>query len=190
MFWQFLGHGLLARSADGLHLLDVARSGDRPQRDHDRALAGRTRVAYFSDTHYDPPVITATMAAVTTRFGPSGAGVWGGANGGSEAAAGATGNNDPAPAPDLDTGAVRWTGQMNPGDASSLGSIVPGESNCPQAPGGDTDPGASPMLICAAGADVLVIGQESGIVYGLDPERRGEVALEDAHRARGNIRAA
>src|SRR5262249_25687113 len=52
----------------------------------------------------------------------------------------------------------------------------PGKASCPEKPDRDTDIGASPILrSLPGGKDVLLIGQKSGVVYGIDPDRRGEI---------------
>jgi polyvinyl alcohol dehydrogenase (cytochrome) len=76
---------------------------------------------------------------------------------------------------DLRTGALRWTAQMPPGEHDVFG-CAPGDVNCPDRPGPDFDFGASPMLATAAdGRQLVVAGQKSGVVYALDPDRRGRL---------------
>ncbi len=49
-------------------------------------------------------------------------------------------------------------------------------TNCPQDPGLDSDFGQPPMLVTlATGKRVLVLGQKSGVVHGLDPDDSGRV---------------
>ena len=50
------------------------------------------------------------------------------------------------------------------------------EPNCPATSGPDFDYGSSALLVRRAGGrDVLVAGQKSGVVYGLDPAEAGQV---------------
>ena len=119
-------------------------------------------------------------------MGPSGAAVWSAPT--IDAQRGlvyaATGNayTEPAAATsdaivafDLDTGAVRWTNQLTPGDAFIL-NCGGDNPNCPEEDGPDFDFGASPVLVTTAdGRDLLVVGQKSGTGYGLDPNRDGAV---------------
>ena len=76
---------------------------------------------------------------------------------------------------DLETGAVRWTRQLTPGDAFVL-NCAGANPNCPDDEGPDFDFGSSPALVTLAdGRDLLVAGQKSGVGYGLDPDRAGAV---------------
>jgi polyvinyl alcohol dehydrogenase (cytochrome) len=76
---------------------------------------------------------------------------------------------------DLRTGAMRWAKQMQPGERDVFG-CAPREVNCGEKAGPDFDFGASPALVTVAGGrDLLIAGQKSGVVYALDPDRRGQV---------------
>jgi len=73
----------------------------------------------------------------------------------------------------LKTGRIVWSQQTTPGDVynSSCGNRG---ANCPSENGPDYDFGASAMLVrTEGGKDVLVAGQKSGVVYGLDPANKG-----------------
>jgi len=74
---------------------------------------------------------------------------------------------------DLKTGALRWSHQLATTTPDVFG-CVPGDVNCGDRPGPDFDVGASPMLVAVAGRDLIVAGQKSGLVYALDPDRRGQ----------------
>jgi polyvinyl alcohol dehydrogenase (cytochrome) len=98
----------------------------------------------------------------------------------------ATGNAYSAPAHastnavvalELDTGAIHWMRQVTPGDVY-LSNCRAGNPNCPAVNGPDFDFGSPPVLARAAGRDVLIIGQKSGMAYALDPERDGDVIWE------------
>jgi polyvinyl alcohol dehydrogenase (cytochrome) len=120
------------------------------------------------------------------HLGPSGAGIWSAPT--VDARRGSiyftTGNNysDPVDdnsdavfALDMGTGAVKWKHQMFPKDVYNDGckSLYQGEPNvatCPKAPGPDADFTAPPMLVSMPGGhDVLVAGQKSSDIMGLDP---------------------
>ncbi len=74
---------------------------------------------------------------------------------------------------DIDTGDIRWSRQFTSSDAFVLG-CRDGNANCPAVNGPDFDFGASPVLVNAAeGRSFLVVGQKSGLGYGLDPDREG-----------------
>ena len=54
-------------------------------------------------------------------------------------------------------------------------------ANCPDDAGPDHDYGSSVMLLkTTSGKDILVAGQKSGVVYGLDPDEKGKLRLADA----------
>ena len=73
---------------------------------------------------------------------------------------------------------MRWSRQFTPSDAFVLG-CRDGNANCPQDNGPDFDFGASPVLVNGAdGRNFLVVGQKSGLGYGLDPDREGATVWE------------
>ena len=128
-------------------------------------------------------------ASGTTRWGPSGAGIWSAPT--IDAARhliyAATGNmytepqqptSDAIMAFDLDTGAIKWISQVTPEDVFVVGCNAPNPANCPKdvGLGPDFDFGQAPMLTkLPNGKDVLVAGQKSGVGWALDPENRGAV---------------
>jgi polyvinyl alcohol dehydrogenase (cytochrome) len=73
----------------------------------------------------------------------------------------------------MSTGAVVWANQLRPKDnyiVSCDTAASAGQGNCPQALGPDADFGTSPILrTLANGRRVLLTGEKSGRVYGLDP---------------------
>jgi len=93
-------------------------------------------------------------------------------------------SNPPAPESDsimalaMDTGRVIWTRQTLGGDAwtTSCLEAPPGQRvNCPEPAGPDHDFGSSPALVSLPnGQRVLLAGQKSGAMYGLNPDT-GEV---------------
>lgn len=72
------------------------------------------------------------------------------------------------------TGAVRWVNQLHRADNYIVGCDSPataGEGNCPRHLGPDVDFGVSPILrTLPDGRQLLLTGQKSGQVYGLDPD--------------------
>ena len=74
---------------------------------------------------------------------------------------------------DLKTGAIRWRRQVTQNDNFVMGCGPSSTSgNCPTPMGPDYDFGATPILMTLKGGkQVLVAGQKSGIVYGLDPDK-------------------
>jgi polyvinyl alcohol dehydrogenase (cytochrome) len=134
----------------------------------------------------DAPKRTGMTANGTPTFGPSGAGVWSTPTvdrqrgllyitTGDNYSHPATATSDAVMALDIKTGKIAWTQQTTPKDVynSSCGSKG---ANCPEDAGPDFDFGSSAILIrTAAGRDVLVAGQKSGVVYALDPDNKGKL---------------
>ena len=116
------------------------------------------------------------------EWGPSGAGVWSAPT--LDAKRGvlyvSTGDNYSAPATsmsdavlsiELTTGKIVWSKQTTPGDVWN--TLCSTKGDCP---GPDFDYGASVILEKLDNArDVLLAGQKSGVVYALDPDRKGEI---------------
>ena len=79
---------------------------------------------------------------------------------------------------DMKTGVIKWNTQvtendnyvMNCNSAAAIAAARAGTNNCPQVLGPDFDFGASPILFKAGNREVLVSGQKSSIVYGMDPD--------------------
>ncbi|HTS48394.1 MAG TPA: PQQ-binding-like beta-propeller repeat protein [Bryobacteraceae bacterium] len=75
---------------------------------------------------------------------------------------------------DLESGRLLWSSQVLPKDNFTMGCGR--GANCPAEPGPDFDFGTSPVLReLPGGKRVLVAGQKSGILWGLDPDDRGKV---------------
>ena len=114
-------------------------------------------------------------------WGPSGAGVWGSptldakrgllyVTTGDNFSSPATDMSDAVLAMDLKTGRIVWSKQVTPGD------IFSGVCTAGGCPGPDFDFGSSVLIEkLPNGRDVLLAGQKSGVVYALDPERKGEI---------------
>jgi polyvinyl alcohol dehydrogenase (cytochrome) len=75
---------------------------------------------------------------------------------------------------DMNTGAIRWFNQITPNDAYLVGCKA-GNENCPEDMGPDHDFGSSPILRTVGGRRVLLLGQKSGVMFGLDPDNGGKV---------------
>jgi len=115
------------------------------------------------------------------NWGPSGAGVWGSPTVDNKRGLLyiATGDNFSTPATDmsdavlaleLKTGRIVWSKQVTPGDVYS------GACTGAKCPGPDHDFGSSVLIEkLPGGRDILLAGQKSGVVYALDPERKGEI---------------
>lgn len=133
------------------------------------------------------PAITGTNAAGTKQWGPSGVSLWSSptidskrraiyVGTGINFSAPATSGSDAIAAFDLDSGRILWSRQLTAGDVYNFGCRGENQANCPKDHGNDADFGNSPMLrSLAGGRRILVVGQKSGMVYGLDPDREGNL---------------
>jgi polyvinyl alcohol dehydrogenase (cytochrome) len=78
---------------------------------------------------------------------------------------------------DMETGRIQWSQQTAPdmfnwGCAGRNGN----KGNCPENAGTDVDLGGSPILLdIGAGKQMLVQGQKSAQVHGLDPDQNGKI---------------
>ncbi|HXQ27007.1 MAG TPA: PQQ-binding-like beta-propeller repeat protein [Candidatus Acidoferrales bacterium] len=135
----------------------------------------------------DPARPTKKNKAGTQLWGPSGAGLWssptidadrgliyiGAGNNYSDPE---TSNSDAVLAIDLKTGKIVWSRQITSGDTYNVSCFRDDQSNCPAKHGPDTDFAAPPILRkLPSGQRVLVVGQKSGDVFGLDPDKQGEI---------------
>jgi len=82
----------------------------------------------------------------------------------------ATATSDAVLALDLRTGKIVWSRQLTMGDIFSGGCSRQG-IDC----GPDFDFGSSAILVHSGNRDLLLAGQKSGVVYALDPMRKGEI---------------
>ena len=78
---------------------------------------------------------------------------------------------------ELETGKLAWAFQATERDAFNMACA--GQSNrdnCPTPNGHDVDFGQAPLIASLPGGrDLLVVGQKLGVVYALDPDRKGVV---------------
>ena len=131
----------------------------------------------------DPPVANGTSVRGTPNFGPSGVGVWSRPTvdakrkllyiaTGDNYSSPATLTSDAVIALDMATGAMVWVKQLT---ADDVYSGACGTGKC----GPDFDFGSSPILTHATdGRELLLAGQKSGIVWALDPLKKGEVVWQ------------
>lgn len=131
--------------------------------------------------------------ANTQQFGPAGAAVWAAPSLDEKRALlyVGTGNSytdvperssDGIVAFDLQTGEIRWTNQIQPHDNYVMPctrASMAGKGNCPEDLGPDFDFGSSPVLTrLAGGREILLAGQKSGSLFGLDPDASGRKLWE------------
>jgi polyvinyl alcohol dehydrogenase (cytochrome) len=131
----------------------------------------------------DPPKQIGKNSAGRAQFGPSGAGIWSTptldlkrgvlyVTTGDNYSEPATSMSDAVVAVSMKTGKIVWSRQFAEKD------IFSGECLATNSCGPDFDFGASAMLLNASGRDVLVAGQKSGVVYALDPDKKGELVWQ------------
>jgi polyvinyl alcohol dehydrogenase (cytochrome) len=134
------------------------------------------------------PKQTGKSATGQPQWGPSGAGTWSAPT--VDAKRGAlyvtTGNNYSMPstetsdavlALDLTTGRILWGRQVTPRDmfAGGCGKTA----DCGGGKGPDFDFGSSAMLVkVTPDRELLLAGQKSGVVYALDPDRKGAIVWQ------------
>jgi polyvinyl alcohol dehydrogenase (cytochrome) len=139
--------------------------------------------SYTTDTAAAPAGKT---SAGTTILAPSGAPIWSAptidekrgrlyVGTGENYSSPADGNSDAIIAYELATGKKLWASQQTAEDAWNTACFTgfPGidNSNCPEENGPDYDFGSNPILIeLAGGREVVVAGQKSGHVAGVDPD--------------------
>jgi polyvinyl alcohol dehydrogenase (cytochrome) len=146
------------------------------------AYEARTGRKLWQSYSVDTPVSQGTNRAGTEIFGPSGAPVWNTPT--VDAKRGllyfGTGENysDPATttsdaiiAIDLKTGRQKWHFQGLEGDAWNMSCGTANDANCPKKPGPDFDFAAPPILATMKGGkQILIAGQKSGWVFGINPD--------------------
>lgn len=134
------------------------------------------------------PKPVGTNAAGTTLLAPSGVGVWSSptvdrkrgivyvATGNTYSGTSAEPTSDALIALDPKSGAIKWIKQFTAGDVFGCRA---GGPNCLEKAGPDHDFGTPPMLATRKdGTDVILLGQKSGMVYAVDPDKEGALLWE------------
>jgi polyvinyl alcohol dehydrogenase (cytochrome) len=177
------------RALDSSYACCTFRGGVAALRVRDGHLVWRTVLVT------ETPKQTGTTERGTPQFGPSGVPVWATptVDAGRGALYVATGNNYSSPATtlsdaiislDLSSGRILWAKQTTSGDAFSS-SCLTDKQNCPTQEGPDSDYASSVVMTkLPDGRDVLLAAQKSGMLYALDPSRKGEI-LWRARAAKG-----
>jgi len=144
--------------------------------------ASTGKVLWKSYSVTDPPKAYHTGKEGTEMKGPAGAAIWSSPTVDLKRKViyAATGNSytgvnistsDSIIAYDLETGRLIWSSQVQPKDNFIIG--CPNHPNCPEESGPDFDFGSSPVLrTLPNGKQIIVAGQKSGVVWGLDPDKR------------------
>jgi polyvinyl alcohol dehydrogenase (cytochrome) len=135
----------------------------------------------------EAPHTTKQNVIGTQLYGPAGAAVWSAPtiDVQRQALYVGTGNsysNPPAEtsdailAFDLASGRMLWHRQVTLNDSYVSACYGFDQTNCPEDHGPDSDFGQSPILVSLRnGQRVLVVGQKSGVVSALDPDREGNI---------------
>ena len=166
------------------------------------ALDVRTGAVEWKTYMEEPAKPRGKNSKGTTMWGPSGASVW--VSPAVDAKRGAvyvaTGNNYTGPttnsenavvALDMKTGKIRWINQATPNDVAN--GCRPEAPDCKDTEKDfDFDFGNAPILAkLPNGRDLIVIGQKSGVGFGMDPIlRRGAVVWQYRARPRWHGRRA
>ncbi len=142
-------------------------------------------IVWKTYTIEEEPVDSGTTSAGTRILAPSGAPVWNsplidrkrgrlyvGTGENYSSPAGST--SDAVIAFDIENGDILWVNQATEGDAwnvACLSDYTEDPANCPEENGPDFDFAAGMMLVpLADGSDLLLAGQKSGDVMGIDPD--------------------
>lgn len=145
------------------------------------ALDARTGRERWRTWLVDPARTQGTSKGGLDKLGPSGVAVWNSpaidaARGQLTIATGdnyslpSTGLSDAVLALDLRTGRIRWHYQALADDAWNVACVTRTSDSCPDEDAPDFDFGAGTVLANAKdGRQLLMAGQKSGWVYGLDP---------------------
>jgi polyvinyl alcohol dehydrogenase (cytochrome) len=119
--------------------------------------------------------------------GPSGAGIWTAptldlekkvlyVSTGNNYSTPTTNTSDAVMALGMDTGKILWTKQFTQNDAYNVTCRIPDKVNCPDNNGEDQDFAAPPLLTTLkTGRRALILGQKSGFVYVVDPDKEGDI---------------
>ena len=76
----------------------------------------------------------------------------------------------------LADGEIRWVQQMSSNDVGTIPCQTPGQKQACKSGAPDHDFGSSPILMTLPGGQrVLVAGQKSGVVHGVDPDQGGKI---------------
>ena len=134
----------------------------------------------------DEPKPLGNTPGAVGQWGPSGAGVWSSPTldvkrgvlyitTGDNFSSPGTSMSDAVVALEIKTGRIMWAKQVTPNDVFS-GACTTKAGGCP---GPDFDFGSSALLQkLASGRELLFAGQKSGVVYALDPDRKGEIVWQ------------
>jgi polyvinyl alcohol dehydrogenase (cytochrome) len=134
----------------------------------------------------DPAKPTKKSQAGSQRYGPAGAAIWSAPtiDAKRKLIYAATGNSytdvdistsNAILAIDMESGRLKWASQVLAKDNFVIGCRS-GKDGCPAEVGPDLDFGSSPILrTLPNGKQIVLAGQKSAMLYGLDPDQQGKV---------------
>jgi polyvinyl alcohol dehydrogenase (cytochrome) len=139
------------------------------------------------------PKPTRVNSAGTQMMGPSGVSVWSAptvdarrkviyVGTGNEHSGPETTASDAVLALDMESGKVLWSKQLTPADHWNVACVLPGQVNCPEKPGEDTDIGDSPILVSLPGGKRLLLVGEVRRDVGARPGCPGQHRVAETHR--------
>jgi polyvinyl alcohol dehydrogenase (cytochrome) len=163
------------------------------------AVEGSTgKILWKAYTIAAEPQPVRTTPLGTRVFAPSGAPVWNTptidsrrgvlyVGSGENYSSPANDSSDALFAFNLKDGALVWSRQMLAGDAWNVACMMQNNPNCPGENGPDVDIAAGTILVTLpSGKQMLLAGQKNGVVYGVDPDAKGNV-LWQTRVGRGGI---
>ena len=155
------------------------------------ALDAKTgREIWRTYTISEPAHVVETTSTGTEVWGPSGAAIWSSPTIDPKRKALYVGTGDGYTKPstsltdavlalDLASGKILWSRQITPKDDWNTSCFQEGSAHCPKDAGPDYDFGSSPILRALPdGHSVILAGQKSGVIYALDPDKKGEIVWQ------------
>jgi polyvinyl alcohol dehydrogenase (cytochrome) len=157
------------------------------------ALDARTgRRVWKAYTVTETPAPTAKNSVGTQLYGPAGGAIWNTptidvrrnvlyVGTGNNFAPPATRLSDSLLAIDLDTGRIRWSRQITENDIWNGSCRAPNREAavCPDKDAPDFDfTGSSLLVDVGGGRQLIVVGNKSGVIFGVDPEAEGKIVWE------------
>jgi polyvinyl alcohol dehydrogenase (cytochrome) len=158
----FRGSVLAVQASDGKvvwkrYMIDEAAT-PRPQTKRGSAVYGPSGVGVWTAPTLDPGLDTMYVTTGDNYSDPP------------------TALSDAVVALQMSSGEILWSKQFTAGDAWNSSCMLADQVNCPDSNGPDFDFAASAMLVSpGSGRRVLLLGQKSGMAYGLDPDRQGQI---------------
>lgn len=135
----------------------------------------------------DEPKVTGQNKIGIKTWGPSGVAVWSSptldvqnkvmyVGTGVNYSNPTTNTSDAIVALEMDSGRILWSKQFTENDGWNFACGAQDKTNCPKLPYIDNDFGNSGILRSIGGGKrILVAGDKSGMIYGIDPDREGAV---------------